>query len=201
MDEVIVRSILGAVEQGALVDREAALIGEAVADLEAERQAVGGEQAARMPRSLDQPVAGLGIGDGRAVQARRARIGEAEIGDALPDLAVEKGVIGEDRPAWRYVAAGAERQSVDSRAAVEHLRIGRGRVVRRHPEIAPLVAEQGGGDLKPALEQIGLGADLDSFAPVSGATSQKLTKVAPEPLVQPRRTVADDGVRELAAAT
>jgi len=32
----------------------------------------------------------------------------------------------------------------------------------------------------------------------SGATLQKLEKVAPDPLVQPSRTVDDDGVFELA---
>src|SRR3546814_2439469 len=79
--------------------REAPLLGEAIADLEAEGEPIAGEQAARVPRRLHEAIARLRIGKGGAVYAAcLARIGGAEIGDTLEHFAVEICVVGEDRP-------------------------------------------------------------------------------------------------------
>src|SRR3546814_15535267 len=97
--------------------REAPLIGEAIADLEAEGEPIAGEQAARVPRRLHEAIARLRLGKGGAVYAAcLARIGGAEIGETLGHFAVEIVVVGEDRPARRDIAeigsaAGRERGS------------------------------------------------------------------------------------------
>ena len=166
VDQIIVDEILRALRHVALAGRETALIGQDIADLQPERQRVGGEQAARMFRGLDQAVARLRVGQGGAVGAGTAAgVGEAIVRHALPHRSVEVGVIGEDRPVGRDRAGQAEREAVDARLAVEHLqRAGQRGVVRRHAVIAAFVAEQRGGDQQLLVHELGFRPDLVSAA-------------------------------------